>query len=60
MNVAYICLDLLTMMELRKQAVRVGLINAKTMRSLRFFTESEASALYCVGRKCSTHRNEVV
>ena len=40
--------DLKTIMELRKQAVRVGLVNAKTLRNLVFCSESEASALHCV------------
>jgi hypothetical protein len=39
-----------TIMELRKQAVRVGLVNAKTLRNLVFCSESEASALHCVSR----------
>ncbi|KAG7530478.1 hypothetical protein FFLO_05019 [Filobasidium floriforme] len=39
--------DPATMMALRKQALRVGLITADTASALSFCSESEASALHC-------------
>jgi hypothetical protein len=49
--------DAKTMMALRKQAVRVGLIKQDTMSNLKFCSESEASALHCVSlKRMGSHR----
>jgi hypothetical protein len=42
-------------MALRAEALRVGLITKTTGSCLTFCSESEASALYCVGTATSNH-----